>query len=180
MAEIAARLNAGERLGDRILKVVHAGEHGAVNIYRGQRIGAFLRPRALRDELAAFQAHEERHRAIFGLALAGRGMRRCRSYSLCGLGGLGLGLFTGLLGKGAIAATTVAVERVVLRHLDSYLEALAGRDPEAVHALDLIAQDERDHHDRFAAEPANGLLLRALDAVVAFGTEKVIWIGMRA
>ena len=179
MAEIAARLNAGEGLGDRILKVVHAGEHGAVNIYRGQRIGAFLRPRSLRNELAEFQAHEERHRAIFAGALAGRGLKRCRSYYLCGLGGLGLGLFTGLLGRGAIAVTTVAVERVVLRHLDRYREALAERDTEAVRAIDLIAQDEQDHHDRFAVEPASGPILRALDAAVAFGTEAVIWAGMR-
>lgn len=180
MAEVVARLNAGEKLGDRILKVVHAGEHGAVNIYRGQRIGAFLGPKILRDELAAFQRHEERHREVFRLALSGRGLRRCKSYMLCGLGGLGLGLFTGLLGRKAIAVTTVAVERVVLRHLEEYDRALQGRDSSARDAVRQIAQDERDHHDRFAREPRNGLLMSALDGVVAFGTEAVIWIGMRA
>jgi 3-demethoxyubiquinol 3-hydroxylase len=34
--EIIARLAADETLGDRIIKVNHAGEHGAVNIYRAQ------------------------------------------------------------------------------------------------------------------------------------------------
>jgi hypothetical protein len=34
--ELIARLRSGETLGDRIVKVNHAGEHGAINIYRGQ------------------------------------------------------------------------------------------------------------------------------------------------
>ena len=46
-----------------------------------------------------------------------RGKPRCRSYHLCGVGGWMLGLITGLLGRQAIAATTVAVENVVLGHL---------------------------------------------------------------
>jgi 3-demethoxyubiquinol 3-hydroxylase len=179
MAAVTARLNAGESLGDRILKVVHAGEHGAVNIYRGQRIGVLMRPE-LRAELADFQSHEETHRTIFGEALAARGVRRCRSYPLCGLGGLALGFFTGLLGRGAIAITTVAVERVVLRHLAAYQEALLIDDPDAWRALELIAGDEREHHDRFAKRMERpGLFMRALDKVVAFGTEAVIWTGMR-
>jgi ubiquinone biosynthesis monooxygenase Coq7 len=179
MTMVAARLNAGERLGDRVLKVVHAGEHGAVNIYRGQRIGALLRPAALRAELADFQRHEERHRSVFAEALAARGVRRCRSYIWCGLGGLALGLFTGLAGRQAIAVTTVAVERVVLRHLDEYQRAMVVEDPEAWRALASIAEDEQEHHDRFAQGMRLGLLMRALDRMVAAGTEAVIWAGMR-
>ena len=34
---LTARLARGETLGDRIVKVDHAGEHGAVCIYRAQR-----------------------------------------------------------------------------------------------------------------------------------------------
>jgi ubiquinone biosynthesis monooxygenase Coq7 len=180
MTEVAACLNAGEALGDRILKVVHAGEHGAVNIYRGQRIGAFLRDPSLRAELAEFQRHEERHREIFGSALAARGRRRCRSYLLCGMGGLGLGIFTGLLGRDAIGVTTVAVERVVLRHLEAYQNVLLVDDPGAWRALSLIVDDEKAHHDRFAqGQPPPGPVMRLLDRIVAFGTEAVIWTGMR-
>ena len=117
--ELAARLNSGESLGDRILKVNHAGEHGATNIYRGQRVACRWRNVALRCELEKFQKHEERHRAVFAEALRRRGLRRCRSYHLCGVAGFVLGLVTGLCGRASIAATTVAVERVVLRHLDA-------------------------------------------------------------
>ena len=53
---------------------------------------------------------------------------------------------TGLLGRRAIAATTVAVERVVLRHLDEQRLALRD-DPAAVAAIDRIAGEEAQHHD---------------------------------
>ena len=34
--ELIVRLAADETLGDRVIKVNHAGEHGAVKIYRAQ------------------------------------------------------------------------------------------------------------------------------------------------
>ena len=108
---------AGTSLGNRILKVNHAGEHGAVGIYTGQILMARLTAPHLVDALDGFRAHERRHRQLFDAELQRRHRPRCRSYTLCGLGGLALGLLSGLLGAKAIAVTTVAVERVVLRHL---------------------------------------------------------------
>ena len=92
------------------------------------------------QELSDFLAHEKTHREIFRAELLRRGRRRCRSYHLCGLGGLVLGFLTGLLGRSAIAATTVAVESVVLRHLEEQLRALEGSDPAAVAAISAIVE----------------------------------------
>ena len=125
--ELGARVLAADGLGGRILKVNHAGENGAVNIYSGQLLMARLTAPSLVPELREFRSHEEGHREIFRSELEQRGVRRCRSYLLCGLGGYALGLVTGLFGRGAIAATTVAVERVVLAHLKKQLELLEGR-----------------------------------------------------
>ena len=69
------------------------------------------------QELRAFRADEEKHRAIFHQELLRRGLKRCKSYWLCAAGGYALGAATGLLGAQAISVTTVAVERTVLRHL---------------------------------------------------------------
>jgi ubiquinone biosynthesis monooxygenase Coq7 len=49
-----------------------------------------------------------------------------------------LGLITGAFGRRAIAATTVAVERVVLRHLEQQLDQLRGKDEAAVEAIESI------------------------------------------
>ena len=165
---------------DRILKVNHAGEHGAVNIYRGQRLACFWWDDELKRELEEFRSHEERHRDVFAAELARRGVRRCRSYRLCGLGGLLLGLGTGVCGRASIAAVTVAVERVVLRHLESQLRELDGVDPAAHAAIASILEDERTHHDRAAQEPRQGIFWpRLLKPVVSAATEFVIWTGMR-
>lgn len=85
----------GSALGGRILKVDHAGEQGAVNIYRAQILMARWTAPSLVPELREFKSHEERHRALFWAELQRRGVRRCRSYWLCGIGGWMLGLLTG-------------------------------------------------------------------------------------
>lgn len=131
----------------RVLKVNHAGENGAVNIYAGQIFYARLTAPGMVAELAEFKSHEEGHRAIFWTELQRRNRPRCRSYWLCGLGGFALGLITGLLGRRAIAATTAAAERVVLRHLEHQHEHLRGKDDEAVRAIESIVAEERQRHD---------------------------------
>jgi len=110
-----------------------------------------------------------------------RGRPRCKSYLLCGLGGLVLGLLTGLLGRSAISATTVAVESVVLRHLEQQLIDLRGIDEPAVLAISAIVMEERLHHDQAASHVAqSSLWSRLLNPVVSSATEAVIWLGMRS
>jgi 3-demethoxyubiquinol 3-hydroxylase len=177
---LAARLNPGETLGDRIMKVDHAGEHGAVCIYRAQLFLARWTAPDMVAELDGFLVHERRHRARFGGELERRGARRCRSYLLCGLGGFVLGAVTGLLGRRPIAATTVAIETVVLRHMHAQLAVLAAVDADAADALRDVIGDEQEHHDRSALRLARpGLWPKLIEPVVRASTEGVIWLGMR-
>ena len=131
-------------------------------------------------EIEEFLTHEERHRALFGDELGRRGIRRCRSFHLCGLGGLVLGFVTGLLGTRAIALTTEAVESVVLSHLEDQLRTLGSSDPVAAVVIGQIVADEQDHHDRSEAKIyRRGIGDRLLGAAVRASTEAVIWVGMR-
>jgi ubiquinone biosynthesis monooxygenase Coq7 len=167
-------------LGDRIMKVNHAGENGAVNIYRGQIFLAKLTAPKLVEELREFQAHEKQHRAIFAAELERRSHPRCRSYLLCGLGGLVLGFLTGLFGRNAIAATTVAVESVVLRHLREQMDILDGVDESARLAITSIVAEETQHRDDSAQHlDTAGFWARVLTPIVSISTEAVIWTGMR-
>lgn len=176
---LAARLNPGEQLGSRVLKVNHAGEHGAINIYAGQIfIAKFFAP-DLVEELREFQSHEQRHRAIFEAELNARNVRRCRSYHFCGLGGFSLGMMTALFGRQAIAATTVAVESVVLKHLQEQMRVLDWQDRAAVIAIKKIIRDEQEHHDRSASYvDAGHFWPKLLTPIVAVSTNAVIWLGM--
>lgn len=164
----------------RIMKVNHAGEHGAVAIYAGQISVARFRAKALLPELVEFKAHEERHRATFAREIHRRGLVRCRSYWMCAVGGYTLGLISGLLGVQAIATTTVAVERVVLRHLTQQLANLGDDDPDATAAISAILKDEQQHHDQSAGHLAHaGMMIKTLGRTVSAVTEAVIWVGMR-
>lgn len=162
------------------MKVDHAGEHGAICVYRAQRWFARWRAPEMVAELDHFLAHERGHRARFGAELARRNRRRCRSYYWCGVGGFTLGAITGLAGRHAIASTTVAIERVVLRHMHQQVAALDGIDPEAVVALREIIEEEQEHHDLSAARSsARRFWPTLIDPVVSASTEAVIWLGMR-
>ena len=166
--------------GSRIIKVNHAGEHGAICIYSAQILMARLTAPHRVDELREFRSHEQRHRALFGAELQRRGHPRCRSYWLCGLGGFTLGAITGLFGARAIAATTTAVEAVVLRHLQHQLVVLEGNDPYAAQAVAAIVAEEQQHHDQSAVHvPPDSFWSRLLTPVVSTSTETVIWLGMR-
>jgi ubiquinone biosynthesis monooxygenase Coq7 len=85
-----------------------------------------------------------------------------------------------LFGSRAIAATTVAVERVVLRHLRQQLLTLAGNDDQAAVAISTIVDEEQQHFDQSASHlGAAAFWPRFLSPVVAAATESVIWLGMR-
>jgi ubiquinone biosynthesis monooxygenase Coq7 len=178
--DLTASLRSGESLGDRLLKVNHAGEHGAVHIYAGQILAARWTAASMLPALREFKAHEEQHRGIFWTELKRRGRPRCRSYWLCAAGGLLLGAVTGLLGRKAIAATTVAVERVVLFHLDEQVRVLQGHDDAAVAAISKIVADEREHLSAFAEDADRpSAWTPLLTVIVSASTRTVIWLGLR-
>ena len=177
---ISAWLRRGESLGNRILKLDHAGENGAVHIYAGQIIVARWRAPELVADLADFRVHEQRHRALFGAEIDSRAQKRCKSFRLCAVGGFALGLVSGLLGRVAIAATTIAVESVVLRHLRQQIAVLGTSDARAARVIADIVAEETAHHDRFEAMLGSGSVLASIvTAVVSASTELVIWLGMR-
>ncbi|SQF99076.1 Ubiquinone biosynthesis protein COQ7 [Paucimonas lemoignei] len=168
-------------IGNRMMKVDHAGEHGAICIYSGQLFMARLFVPGMVSELNEFLSHERRHRAVFQEELQRRGYPRCRSYWLCGIGGLVLGLVTGICGRKAIVATTVAVESVVLKHLAHQLDVLGDIDPHAVAAITSIVDEEQHHHDHSAAQiDVRDPWFRILAPMVTAWTEAVIWMGMRS
>lgn len=161
----------------RILKVNHAGEHGAIRIYTGQIRIATLTAPDLCDFLRETRGHEIRHADAFRRAMPARKAHPCRAMWLWGIGGYALGMVTALLGRRAIWICTAAVEARVHRHLAHQLRFLAHRDCE-LHDIIAGIRDEEEQH-LAAARQALGrprALDRLLDAVIALSTEAVIWL----
>ena len=173
-------MRPAKTISEKMIKVDHAGENGAVNIYRAQRLVAHLRAPSLLNDLAEFQSHETEHRQIFSDYLKSREIRRCISYHLCGAGGYALGIFTGLIGKKAIFATTYAVENVVLEHLIHQMEYLEPVDAAAFKCVKEIVIDEQEHHDHAHENlDADSRISRLIIMIVKACTEAVIKFGMR-
>jgi len=132
----------------KILKVNHAGEFGAVNIYRSQLFIARIFMKDLVPLLEDFLSDEKRHLDVFWQEIQNRRGVKCKSYWLCGLGGYFMGFISSLMGRRGIMACTWAVENVVVGHLYNQIKYLQNKDDlAALQAVEAILEDEQNHRD---------------------------------
>jgi len=165
----------------KILKVNHAGEFGAINIYRSQ---IFICKRFNKDLvplLESFLADEKKHLEIFWKEIQTRNGVKCKSFWLCGLGGYCMGLISALLGKNGIMACTWAVESVVINHLKEQIIYLKSKnDEEALNAVESILQDEVNHMDAgFNNGGSSNVWYKPIRWSISLFTEVIIRFGMR-
>ena len=142
----AAALKA--RLAE-ILRVDHAGEYGAVHIYRGQRAVFAHSPRhaALTAQLAEMERHEQEHLDCFAGLLHDAGTRPTALAPLWRVGGFMMGAVTALMGEKAAHACTAAVETVIEGHYADQIIQIAAADPSLADTLRQFREDELHHRD---------------------------------
>jgi len=168
---------SGARTIARILKVNHAGEHGAIRIYRSQIAIARWRCPDIVPELEEMLAHEVSHRARFAEAMPSRHAQPCRMLFLWGIGGRLLGSGTALLGRNAIWACTAAVEEAVHRHLNDQLTFLSCRDQELYTLIASIKSEELSHLDHAEESlTSHGPIVRMLRRSIDTVTEVLIFL----
>ena len=154
-----------------ILRVDHAGELAAVQIYRGQR-AVFAAARGKAAAAAAFEElghQEEAHLEAFEALLGERRVRPSLLSPLWKAAGFALGAATALIGEEAAHACTEAVESVIESHYAGQVEELAGREPELAQRLEQYRTDELAHHDQAVeagarSAPGYGLLTAVIRA----------------
>ena len=161
----------------RILKVNHAGEYGAIRIYRAQ---AWVARKLYPDVVGFLQEtlqHEVQHCSLFLNVMRQRHARPCRVMSLWGNGGLALGFLMALLGRQGIWICTAAVEAAVHRHLDDQLFYLRNRDAELYSLIHSIQQEELAHL-KYAQERIanNAVWARVIRLFISGCTDAVIWL----
>ena len=161
----------------RILKVNHAGEHGAIRIYRSQLAIARWRCPDVVLKLEEMLAHEVSHRARFAEIMPSRRAKPCRMLFLWGVGGRVLGTGTALLGRNAIWACTAAVEEAVHRHLNDQLVFLSNRDQELFALIASIKSEELSHlHHAEKNLTSRGPSVRMLRRLIDTVTEALIFM----
>lgn len=166
------------RLGEMI-RVDHAGEFGAVQIYRGQR-AVFGRSESKAHAarlIAEMEAGEQEHLQTFDRLIAERGVRPTLMAPIWRVAGFGLGAATALMGEKAAHACTEAVEDVIEKHYARQSAALAEVDPELKDIVDRFREDEMGHRDTAIAQGARETPGYAvLSAVIKLGCRAAIRI----
>lgn len=154
-----------------ILRVDHAGEMGAVAIYRGQRavLGAAPGHQRIAGQLADMEAQEAVHLARFDRLLTERKVRPTALAPFWRLAGFALGAGTALMGDKAAHACTEAVETVIEEHYAGQIAELAERDPDLAAELSKFRDEELAHRDLAVEEgahraPGYSLLAAAIGA----------------
>lgn len=160
----------------RILKVNHAGEYGAIRIYRAQIYVARWLHKELVPFLSEMLGHEIDHCRQFHLAMPSRQARPCRAMSAWSLGGYVLGCATALMGQNAVMACTKAVEQTVHRHLSEQLRFLKTRDKALHDVIATIQIEEASHLDWAESRLQPTFIAKRLEAFVVMATESVIWL----
>lgn len=164
---------------DRMIRVDHAGEYGAVRIYAGQM--AVMGARApLSTEIAGMAEQEAEHKARFDRLIAERGVRPTLLQPVWSVAGFALGAATALIGPEAAMACTAAIETEIDRHYTEQLEDLGDEDPELGEVIAKFRDEEREHRDAALAAgaeraPAYPLLFHA----IRFGCRAAIKLSER-
>lgn len=158
---------APRRRLEEILRVDHAGELAAVQIYKGQSmVFADTPKRALSEQFSHMQGEEQVHLDAFERLLREKKVRPTAMTPVWRLAALGLGVGMALLGEKAAHACTEAVEDVIADHYAEQIAELETSDPALAQRLTQFRQDEIGHHDRAvdqgAREAAGYPLLSAL------------------
>ncbi len=151
------RSDTPKRIGE-MLRVDHAGEYGAVAIYRGQQ--AVFRRNAATQKIAAqlgeMEAEEQAHLDAFDVLLNENGVRPTAMGPLWNIAGYGLGVATALMGEKAAHACTEAVETVIEQHYADQIEELGDQTEHADLKAKFVQfrEDELHHRDVAVEEGA--------------------------
>ncbi|HEY9234536.1 MAG TPA: demethoxyubiquinone hydroxylase family protein, partial [Phenylobacterium sp.] len=139
-----------------ILRVDHAGELGAVHIYRGQRavLGAASGKQKITGELEEMEGHEALHLDRFDKLLNQHQVRPTAMAPFWRVAGFALGAGTALLGEKAAHACTEAVEDVIEKHYAGQIAELESREPELAAELSKFRDEEIGHRDHALAAGA--------------------------
>lgn len=142
---------------EEMIRVDHAGEYGAVQIYRGQLAVFSVLPHKSRiaGQLRHMEADEQHHLTAFDRLLMERHVRPTALGPVWNIAGHALGAATALMGERAAHACTEAVESVIEAHYAGQVEELTVMgETELAETFDRFREEEVAHKDTAVEEGA--------------------------
>ena len=130
---------------ERFLRVDHAGERAAQQIYKGQL--AVLANHEMADEIRHMMDQEVEHLETFDSLLNERQVRPSLLDPLWGAAGFTLGVVTAAMGPKAAMACTIAVEEVIGEHYQKQADILGEDERELQATVERFRDEELEHRD---------------------------------
>ncbi|XP_052866117.1 5-demethoxyubiquinone hydroxylase, mitochondrial [Anopheles cruzii] len=190
MLQIVRRFHASQycstqrcsKLIDSALRVDHAGELGANQIYRGQM--AVLGHTKVGKTIQHMWEQEKAHKEEFDRLIIKYRARPTALLPFWNVAGFALGAGTALLGEKAAMACTVAVESVIVEHYNDQLRRLMDdpqfTDRELLQTIQRFRDEEQEHHDTGLEHGAKQApFYEALTEVIKLGCRTAIKIAER-
>ncbi len=129
----------------RMIRVDHAGEYGAQQIYAGQL--SVLGRGAKGDILRHMQAQEQVHFDTFTRLIGERRVRPTILLPLWRIAAYALGAITATMGERAAMACTVAVEEAIDEHYAEQSASLGDDEAELRDTIEVFRAEELEHRD---------------------------------
>ncbi len=163
---------------ERIIRVDHAGEYGAMRIYAGQL--AVMGDSPERKAVLHMAEQEKLHFAEFDKLMRERRVRPTALMPLWHAAGFALGAATALMGKKAALACTVAVESVIDEHYASQRKRLGEKEGALADTIEKFRVEEVQHHDMAIEKGAEQApFYSLLSQGIKTASKLAIWLSTR-
>lgn len=163
---------------DRMIRVGHAGEYGAKQIYAGQL--AVLGRTRHAAVLHHMQDQEQHHLDTFSRLIVERRVRPTALLPMWRVAGFALGAATAMMGARAAMACTVAVEETIDAHYAAQTAELGEDEQELSGTIEQFRAEELEHRDiGLANEAEQAPFYRLLSNVIRTGCRAAIALSER-
>lgn len=164
---------------EQMIRVDHAGEHGAVKIYEGQAavFGASAKTKKAAELVREMAAQEQSHMDHFDDLVLKRKIRPTLMAPLWDIAGFALGAGTALMSEKAAMACTAAVEEVIDDHYAAQIDELKklNTEPELIEKLEKFRAEEAEHrHTALENGAEQAPLYRLMSKVIKAGCQTAI------
>jgi ubiquinone biosynthesis monooxygenase Coq7 len=132
---------------EQIIRVDHAGEHGAIKIYEGQllALNTLVKNKKLEKMIKEMKEHEKEHCEYFENQIKKRRIKKTIFLPLWDLLGVSLGFGSVILGKKAAMLCTASVEEVIDGHYKNQLNELEKDEEKLKKKITKFRTDEINH-----------------------------------
>ncbi len=162
---------------EKIIRVDHAGERGAIKIYEGQllALNTLVQNENLKKTIKEMKKHEEVHCKFFEKEIKKRNIKPTKLLPIWDLIGLGVGFGSTILGKKAAMLCTASVEEVIDSHYKKQIDQLESDEKNLKNKIISFREDELHHKNIAYDEGATKKGLYSLmDKVIKVGSKIAI------